>query len=104
MLKIKRIKTLIGLQRVEDLSGRFWFTIETEVPDEEACNGDDYDFFMEAFDHMMGMEPLGYGNTQHNTRNDPDRPNPFGGDDWMSDQVFSSLWTKYSSSIYNQNI
>ena len=34
-----------------------------EVPDEEACNGDDYDFYGEAFDHMMGMEPLGYGNT-----------------------------------------
>jgi len=34
-----------------------------EVPDEEACNGDDYDFYGEAFDHMMGVEPLGYGNT-----------------------------------------
>ena len=34
-----------------------------EVPDEEACNGDDYDFYADAFDHMMGMEPLGYGNT-----------------------------------------
>ena len=34
-----------------------------EVPDEEACNGDDYDFYGEAFDHMMGIEPLGYGNT-----------------------------------------
>ena len=34
-----------------------------EVPDEEACNGDDYDFYGEAFDHMMGMEPLGAGNT-----------------------------------------
>lgn len=61
-----------------------------EVPDEEACNGDDY---TEAFDYMMGQEPLGYGNTaeisediEHSkywydyTRNDPDRPNPFGAD------------------------
>ena len=58
-----------------------------EVPDEEACNGDDYDFYGEAFDHMMGIEPLGTGNTatepEHSeyyydyTRNDPDRPNPF---------------------------
>ena len=31
-----------------------------EVPDEEACNGDDY---AEAFDYAMNMEPLGYGNT-----------------------------------------
>ena len=70
-----------------------------EVPDEEACNGDDY---AEAFDYMMDQEPLGYGNTasktevdpktglwtepqeiEHSkywydyTRNDPDMPNPF---------------------------
>ena len=40
-----------------------------EVPDEEACNGDDY---VEAFDFAMdSWEPLGYGNTASKPEVDP---------------------------------
>ena len=54
------------------------FTMPPEVPDEEACNGDDY---AEAFDYMMVQGTLYRTRTfrtyYNYTRNDPDRPNPF---------------------------
>ena len=86
-----------------------------EVPDEEACNGDDY---TEAFDYMMGQEPLSVsaGNTatepEHSDyyydykRNDPDAENPFTDpkDRKRADEVVADIDDMYSHHFGNNTV